>query len=320
MGDYKIDIRDDAVELGEQIIESLKISSARSLKRHRELDKQFEKRNVIRWQDGFDHLLTMISISSEFIETTIKEIRLGSESDLSPKLFALQALHARGVRISRECYCLMTSGFADAALARWRTLFELAVISNILSEADESISQRYIDSLIVKNSKELVKYAAAQHAANLKPLSDDEVDQGKRAAEIILRKHGQELKEDYGWASPLVKTKNRLNNPKPNLSHLMELGGFTSWGPRYSWANRELHGGFLPPDFGLGVSEANDQLYLIGSSNSGMIDPGQHVAYHLYAVSLPVLRYMPSTTSEAYIYVLNYYKHKVEKSFIAATR
>lgn len=317
MGSGGIDISEEAVELGKELIKALEKTSRKSLKAHRRLDRGFTRRNHKRWQQGFNNLYTMISVSGELVASAVKEIIDETGDDQNPKLFALQCLNARGIRISRECLCLMESGFADGALARWRTLFELTVISNVIAQSEEQIAVRFLESRAVKSSKEISKYVSFQKQANLVPISPEEVKRHQKIAEDVMKNHGSELKQDHGWASPLVLNKDGTKNQRPNLSHLMEIAGFQSWAPRYSWAHQEIHGGFIPPDKGLGMSEAHDSMLLVGPSNSGMVDPAQHVAYHLYAISLPILNYRPAISRQTSIYVLDYYKSKTEKAFLS---
>ena len=51
-------------------------------------------------------------------------------------------LQRRGCQVSAEIVTRLAAGFADGAMARWRTLFEIAVIVDILHGAT---AERHLD-------------------------------------------------------------------------------------------------------------------------------------------------------------------------------
>ena len=54
-------------------------------------------------------------------------------------------LQRRGCQVSADIVTRLAAGFADGAMARWRTLFEIAVIVDILHGADDATAERYMD-------------------------------------------------------------------------------------------------------------------------------------------------------------------------------
>jgi len=60
------------------------------------------------------------------------------------KFEALIRNHARVCRIGKEALCLAASGFASGALARWRTMHEIAAVCLFLRQHSEEVSRRYL--------------------------------------------------------------------------------------------------------------------------------------------------------------------------------
>jgi len=50
-------------------------------------------------------------------------------------------IHARACQVALEILCLLRNGFADAAFARCRTLWELVIYSNFINTYGEGIAQ-----------------------------------------------------------------------------------------------------------------------------------------------------------------------------------
>ena len=51
-------------------------------------------------------------------------------------------LHARACQITEEVICLLGGGFADGAMARWRSIHEISAVS-LIEEHGEGLAERY---------------------------------------------------------------------------------------------------------------------------------------------------------------------------------
>lgn len=56
-------------------------------------------------------------------------------------------LHARAIHIAKKISHFAEGGYADGAMARWRSLHKTSVIASFLSEGDEQLSVRFSDSI-----------------------------------------------------------------------------------------------------------------------------------------------------------------------------
>lgn len=64
--------------------------------------------------------------------------------DKIPIYNAICEIHARACQVYSEILCLCENGYADGAYARWRTLYELCVISDFISKNDKGVAVSFL--------------------------------------------------------------------------------------------------------------------------------------------------------------------------------
>lgn len=260
-----------------ELLGTLKRSAPKMLREHAKLNRGFQARSYKRWKEGFDLLKMMLVMSSE-VGTTFNVVHRPAAVHANDAQFeAIVNLHARALRVGEETYSLLLAGFPDGALSRWRTLHELAVIMTLLRDCEPLIAERFIRHRDVAAYKAMKQYREHQDRAKLTPISETELEESKVIADSVIAEYGQEMRNDYGWASPV------LNIKRPTLYDLEKHVQLDHWRPRFAWACNEIHGAYAPDGTGLGVSECKVPVLLTGPSNSGFTDPA-----HMVAVSLNV--------------------------------
>src|SRR2546427_402558 len=65
----------------------------------------------------------------------------------------IHQLYGRACRTMSEIERLLSGGYADGALARWRTLHEIYIISEIISSGNDDLAERYLAHEIVENRR-----------------------------------------------------------------------------------------------------------------------------------------------------------------------
>jgi hypothetical protein len=94
----------------------------------------FRERLYERWQMPLERLRMLVTVTREF-GAGINENARQSTSATSHKFMidVLSRSHARACQIDEEIICLLEGGFADGAMARWRTLHEVAVVASFIA-------------------------------------------------------------------------------------------------------------------------------------------------------------------------------------------
>ena len=190
--------------------------------------------------------------------------------------------------MSREIVCLLQGGFPDGALGRWRTLHEVAVIASFLGAQDQIISERYLIHREVEAYKAMRNYHEYEERANLDPIAPEDLEDAKRFRDDLLAHYGDEMKNQWGWAAPV------LDNKSPTFFDIECHEELDHWRPRYKWATRDTHASYRPPTTLLGTSEAKEPLFLAGASDSGFTDPAQMTAISLFLATSAIVRAYPT--------------------------
>lgn len=102
----------------------------------------------------------------------------------------------RSFRIYNEILSLLKNGFPEAALARWRTLYEnIIIIIYILSQENkEEIANKYIDNQKIIDVKNLEKYL------NYSEKSESELEKVNIKVEDLDKEKLDAKIRDYSWS------------------------------------------------------------------------------------------------------------------------
>jgi hypothetical protein len=108
-------------------------------------------------------------------------------------------LLVRGCQVTDEIICLLENGFSDGAMARWRTLHEIAVVAAVISQHGASLAERYVDHQAVESKRAMEKYLLCYQDLGFRPLPGREQKKIRKAYDRVIAKYGPSFKTDYGW-------------------------------------------------------------------------------------------------------------------------
>lgn len=94
----------------------------------------------------------LATVSEEFGEGINARLRR-PDADEAYKLDVLTRLHARACQIAQEVIVLLSAGLADGAMARWRTLHEVATAALLISENGEALAERYARHDVIESRR-----------------------------------------------------------------------------------------------------------------------------------------------------------------------
>lgn len=296
-------------ETANALYDELAKRSNRMLREHRSLRRGFVRRNRRRWREAFDLFERLIVISQETGEAINFALRPDAVKRNDAVFEATISNHARAVQVSREILALMTAGFPDGALARWRTLHEIAVVSSFISHHGDEVATRYILHRRVVAHKNALNYMAHHQRANLNPIDTEKLVELREEYDWIIAKYGDEMNRDYGWAA------SSLGNLRPNFADIEAATKLDHWRPRYKWATTNTHGGYQPTNSTLGTSESDRPVLLVGESNSGMTDPGHMAAISLVVATMPVVMLEPNVDRLVAAQIMNRLTTEIGETF-----
>lgn len=297
--DFKKLLEETSDEMAGSLAENLSTNSEAQLAEEISQRKSFEERNQARWREGFAYMTALIASCTELGEAVNLHFQ-NNTRDIGPATSsALTTLHARCLRVANEAFSLMRCGFADGAYSRWRTMHEIYATCLFITKTGEDIATRYQEAWHLKALKRAKEYRRYEQILNLRDFDDSEFRELERHNKRLSRSYEDELKSDWGWARPALNGKDRIN-----FSDIQDYVGLDHWRPYISMAHQEIHAGFVPPDKGLGVSEADGTIHLVGPSNAGMMVPVQNISITLTGITSVLLSIVPTLDTIAFIKAL----------------
>ncbi|GAA5043751.1 hypothetical protein GCM10011506_47190 [Marivirga lumbricoides] len=238
---------------------------------------QFLKWNEEIHGDGLEMFLMYIDLTVTVNNDMTDHFKMDKFSeDEKLKFSQLLHLHIKGCQIANEIYALIKCGYADAALARWRTLHETSVVFLTLFTNDLEVSKMFYEYQFIEKLKRLETYEIHHATLNWRPSDGDTVKMLQKKRDELHDLYGAGFLKEYGWTIKF------LSNRKRNFKGLEEKVGLDYLRPFYQWANKGVHAGPEGLFTRLGFNDINiPRGYLAGPSRYGMLNPMQFTTYSL---------------------------------------
>ena len=279
----------------------------------------FESRNLDKWQQAFSLFDSYIQLSFELVAEYRQHNEASAEKAENHQFIALIQLHAKAILVARETQALVAAGFADGAMARWRTSHELAVCSRAIALSEES-GFRFLLSENVKNANGMRCYEEYHERLNHArfPPEMREVNLQREAQALEVLGHDYSKKGDYEWARPLATMNGIPKKKRISLKTLEELVGLDHYRPYFSWACEKNHAPSKVNYANLGTScgESNP-LFLVGASSFGHLEPIDCTVLSLLFTTTACLSPYPSVDAIVFNHVLSDFAKQVSESCIA---
>ncbi|MFE2614556.1 DUF5677 domain-containing protein [Micromonospora chalcea] len=171
------------------------------------------------WEAAIRSFDRLLAASEEVHQRLVADMTESLEKDIRPelnpsqlpnslagrelKMLVLLSVHARVCKTATEVAELARSGFGDGALARLRTVYEVAVVHFILALAPYGVCERYYNYGSIEYLEALKAQRRRVAARGWGRPSDDEVDEAEREAQEVTDFYGAEIRRPYEWARPL---------------------------------------------------------------------------------------------------------------------
>lgn len=220
------------------------------------------------WRDGLDQLEQFIVLNLDWGTRLINDFKTNGDPEKEHLFSALIKNHSRACLISEEIFHLLKGGFPDAAFARWRSLYEIAVTATFIGLHGEACAEAYLDHEIV----DLLKCHQLDHeiqaARGIKQHSSCCLKDLEKDCQEMFEKHGDAFKRPFGWAAAALKQKN------PQFRDLEESIGQDHMRVIYKRASHKIHAAANGISTSLGTqSFGMNAPMLRAPSHEGLRDP-----------------------------------------------
>lgn len=296
-------------DLSREVLARLKRKwRAESRLQRRELSG-FRKRLYDRWKMPLECLRMLLTISRELGDSINEGIRKSTEATKNINLIdVVVRSHVRACQITDEIICLLEGGFADGAMARWRTLHEVAVVAQFVAGHGEDLAERYVLHQVVESKRAMVDYEKCRERLGYEPLHEDEVKAVEHSYDAAIVRFGPTFGSQYGWAA------HHLNISKPTVVDIERAVGIDHLRAHYRMASHNVHANPKGVFFKLGLLDESQAL-LAGPSNAGLADPGNCAALSLAQVSAALGTLQPNLDTGVVLQIIDQLVSEVGELF-----
>jgi hypothetical protein len=304
-------VRSVASDISGKILGDLKRKWRAESRRQKREASGFAQRLNKQWGVPIERLRMLLTISRELGASINDRVRNSSQSNDSNLIEVLTRSHARACQIAEEIICLLAAGFADGAMARWRTLHEVAVIALFISDNGEQLAERYVLHQQIEARKGANEYAKYEKRLGIEKIDTGTIESLEKAFTALKTRFGKDFANSYGWASSHLKISD------PSFVNIERAVGVDHLRPYYRMASHNIHANPKGVFFKLGLMQESDIL-LAGPSNAGLSDPGQGAAISLAQVSTTLFNLHPNFDNLVALQIIMQVVEEIGEAFAQA--
>jgi hypothetical protein len=254
-------------------------------------DRVFKAHIAESWGKSFDCLRMILTACQEISKEHFRRVSKSKAKKNLALRHTLLRLHARSCQITAEIITLMEAGYADGAMARWRTLYEIEVVATVILAGGERLAESYLEHEAVESKLAMDEYSRCQEAIGCEALNEGEKEQIQQEFDAAIQKNGAQFGKPYGWAAKY------LNVKKVRFSDLEESADRSSMRSYYKMASYSVHADTKGIFFQLS-SRGRRQHIIAGASDTGFVEPAQNTAFTLVQMTALLLNERMSDLDE----------------------
>ena len=117
--------------------------------RFRADEQEFIARQEQKWNRAFVASESMYIMTLEAAESYSEYVESLPKDECQSKYWTyvvMQHIHGRALQEFLEIITLMKNGFADGAYARWRSMYELSIISSFIIQHGENVAKKFYEA------------------------------------------------------------------------------------------------------------------------------------------------------------------------------
>lgn len=280
-------------------------------RRQKQESSEFRSRLYGRWKTGISKLHMLVTMGRE-LGDNINQGARKNPATLGPMVVdVLTRLHARSCQVAEEVIVLLETGFANGAMARWRTMHEIAVTAAFISEHRNECAQRYADHQIVESYRGAQEYEAVHKRLGYVPIPPKELDEIRTQYDKLIQKYGKSFGGQYGWAAK------DLPGVQPTFKEIEKAAKIDHLRGHYRMASHGVHANPKGIFFSM-TSLFPSEVLLAGASNSGLADAGAGAVHSLLMVSATLLSLSPNFDHQVAVRSMGLLGDEISSAFQAA--
>lgn len=278
------------------------------------MKKGFLKRHYKLWRDSFDILEVIIALCAEAgkdYNTNWRKDLSAEDATIDDLVLDLLVRHqARACMIAEEILCLLKSGFADAALSRWRTLHEVSVTTLFIAKHGAECAERFYFHEYVEAYKGATMHKSYEDRIREKTPSEKEIAELKEEHDRIIDQYGKAFKKPYGWAAAFT------NNDNTTLTHIEMDVELDHLRPYYKIASFRSHAGSKGIRAISGAEDLDEEVLLVGPSNYRISTPASLCSISLMQVTIALISQSPALDDIATMKLIETLNKELEEALI----
>lgn len=261
--------------------------------------KGFRRRLRARWAMSLNRLELLHTLAFE-IGAEFNHCARNAHNVADPLMLdTLIRIHGRGCRVFQEVLLLLSNGYADGALARWRSLHEASITAGFILKHGVKAAEAYCAHEVIESYRVATEYADHQAALGLSPISAAELSQLQQAFDEACQTYGEPFKTQFGWAAFV------LNKPRMGIEALEDAAGLSHLRPYYRMASHDVHSNPKSIRFSIARPTHSPAVMITGPTNTGLADPGQCAAISLTQLTAYLLSMVATWESTVLLIVLD---------------
>lgn len=159
---------------------------------------EFLARQNQKWGKAFVTSEAMYICVLESAENYIKYVEEVYKGETSFMYYAMKNIHGRALQMYLEILTLNRNGFADGAYARWRSMYELSIISSFIKKYGENVAKSFVQSANTNDRYEWARSAKCfKNYANDRYMTFGDI---QKKSELAT----EEWKKEYDFVNKLV--------------------------------------------------------------------------------------------------------------------
>ena len=227
----------------------------------------FRIRLQARWGEALDLFELLMNECTDIGGEVNEQFRPRAVELQDHRFEALMRLHGKASLTTSEILTLLETGHAMGAMARWRTLHDVNVMSAFLAENDDDLSYRYLRHQDYQTLKIRRSYDTYAGRLGYEPMTTEADGDPDELRESLVDEFGSSFLERNGWAAPA------FGGRPPKDADFELKAGLDHMRPYVYLASDGVHAtpkGLMSTLQHLG----EDPIIMAGPSNAGLADPG----------------------------------------------